>query len=308
MKNLTKKAEIVTYHNDLNKLNLSSLSAVQHNILMKLLLKYKDKGDETFYFNLKDFEKLIGVSSNRTINEIQLIGYEFFMDLFKIDYSPIMPADAYYEEHINLFDNIRFYYDQKIDYIKTLPKNERISHLKAFEIGFSKTFQYIINQNFENYTSHELGEFISLKRVGAKILYKLLKQNQHYGKLEIEWLEYCRLNGYLDTNTLKLKKAVGDIGKEFAKDINEIQNLRSVFGDETFKDLKTTKIYKGLDTGKGGKTIDSLFFEFKARKRRNKTLANTLYNIKNEVESLAGYEVKTHIIPKKIIVNNTPKN
>ena len=304
MKNLVKKPTIIQHHNNFNKLNLSELTAVQHDILMRMILAFKDKGDEILEFSVADMQKMI--KGHRKINEIQEISYDLFQKLFKIDYDPIMTATHSDKiELINLFDHIQIQLNQKMP--TKMPMTQKIPHIKAFKLRFSRTFQYLINKNFENYTSTELNEFISLQNVTSKTLYKLLKQSQHFGSFQIDWLEFCRICGFLNENNI-LKLRIDNIMREVNKAVNEIQNLRSVFGDESFKDLKMTKIYKGLGTGKGGKTIDSLFFEFKARKRRNKTLANTLYNIKNEVESLAGYEVKTHIIPKKIIVNNTPKN
>lgn len=281
MKSLARKPEMVKYHNDLNKLDLSELTAVQHNIFMSIILEFKDKGNEWTEFTLKDIEKM--VKRHYEKYELQKISYDLFQKLFKVDYEVITNTTFTDKIHqINLFDEIIMSLETQIP--PKTPEIQKIKYIKSFELHISPAFQYLINCH-ESYTTHELNEFFSLKRVSAKTIYKNLKQMRYYGIWEIEWCEICRILGFLDANGA-LNARADYIMSEIKRAVNDIVNLRDLWGNETFKNLKMKPIYKGLDTGKGGKVLDSLCFTFKPDKKPKKTLQNAVHNAKAEFEEV----------------------
>lgn len=234
------KTEIVTYHNDLNKIALPTFSAQEQNILMGVLHKMKNLGSNkiiTMYPNeLKQF-----LNNNCTNEVLANLLQTLEKDFFKADFTIIRE----YPEK-NMISRERTHLFRKF----TTNINKETGSLINLELLVEEEFAYILNNLVNNFTSFELSEFIALKSKYSKTLYRILKQFKTTGKcltFSTKWQKFCETMNIPE----KLSMSYIDI---------KVLNPALVELSPIFKGLYCEKIKDPKSRGRGGKVIGIEFY------------------------------------------------
>ncbi len=278
--------EITRYHNDFNKIKLSSLTELEQNLLFSMITAMRDKGSlEKIEFAPSDLRTMIGY--NATNKEIFDIAMSLRTKFFKADFTILLPhkddPDRVSSETINLFKSF------KIDYYKS--KGEFI-HL---EMQVNEQFEYILNKLIAEFTEFELLEFTNLSGKYTKTIYRYLKQYRTQGWWQVAWDEFREI---LD---IPKDYKMGNIDQKILNPaIKELSAEVTLFDQQRipFKNLKYTKI-KGKGRGRGGSVV-GIRFEWK--KEQISSLAEKEWrgvlleakepNCYNRIKSVSGKEPK----------------
>lgn len=147
---------ILKYNNDLNSLSFGQFKEKELDLFFSICFKVKELGNKEIEIPFEELKKLSNYS-NRNLNR-------FIKDL-----------ESTYDKMLSL--NIKIIYSE-IDFEKFNLFNsyEVLGSEKKIIIQVSKKFEYLLNKLIGNYTKFDLIEFVSLKSIYSKNLFKLLKQ------------------------------------------------------------------------------------------------------------------------------------
>ena len=147
---------ILKYNNDLNSLSFGQFKEKELDLFFSICFKVKELGNKEIEIPFEELKKLSNYS-NRNLNR-------FIKDL-----------ESTYDKMLSL--NIKITYSE-IDFEKFNLFNsyEVLGSEKKIIIQVSKKFEYLLNKLIGNYTKFDLIEFVSLKSIYSKNLFKLLKQ------------------------------------------------------------------------------------------------------------------------------------
>lgn len=269
------KKAIVKYHNDFNRLSINSLGVLEQNILFEILFRLKEQSQTIVKFTADDISAM--VDKNLTRQELTNLTTSLFKNIFGIYYKIILPPNV--TEYTMLFDKLRILHDKENNFF-----------VEA-EFCISRSFEYLLNNLFGNYTSFELIEFKTIQSKYAKTLYRLLKEVKFLGVLEIEWDEFLRLM------SISKDTRVDYINRKIIKpSIKELSISGNLF-QQSFKNLTFKKTYKRLKNIQGGRTIDKIIFTFAPEKMPEKSDNSILHNAKSKIQS-RGKKVVMNIIEK----------
>ena len=170
--------EAVKYHNDLNKvMKFNGWSSAELNFFFAIIAKARDKGTDLLEFNkdeLKEFSDSTEKNSDRLKKtfeslESHVMGLRY---VEQIDEGPVHIRDTRI-----LFQRFKLEWDDE-----TLDVHATVR--------LSSEYEYILNQLTANFTSFELEEFLGLKSVYSKQLYRYLKQWRTIGRKEFKIDEF----------------------------------------------------------------------------------------------------------------------
>lgn len=152
--------EIVKYHNDLNTAVMTKWTAEEFNIFFTILAKVKEKGTNTIEITAQEIKELIEHNQSRSklINIIDK-ALDKMMILF---YKEGKGAGS---RRMSIFDIAEIDEDGVIVTIK-----------------MSSQYEYILNRLSANFTIFELAEYVRLKSIYSKSMFRLLKQWRTIGK------------------------------------------------------------------------------------------------------------------------------
>lgn len=243
--------EIVKYANDFNKLNLSSLTANQQNILFTILTLLKEADGETLEISLNkilDLAKIDKRSNTEYVKELlnSLKDLQAFVFRYKNG------------ENIYVQENI----------FPKLILNTKKQNLK---IQVSKEFKRMYLAVYANFTRFQLAEFAEIPSIYAKTIYRCLKQYRTKGFWSVEWSEFLEILGIPESYR------ASDIDKQILKPALKYLTENTLFDQERipFKQLQFKK-------NKTGKKIERIEFTFMPE-NTDKTVNN---GVKSYVQSL----------------------
>lgn len=234
------KTEIVTYHNDFNKVTLPAFSAQEQNILMGILNKLKDLGsDKLITMYPKDLKAF--VNSEYSNKDFANLVHTLENNFFKADFTIIKE----YPEK-NIISKERTHLFRKF----TTNINKETGSLVSLELLVEEEFAYILNKLVTNFTSFELEEFLALKSKYSKTLYRILKQYKNTGKCLIytkDWKNFCEIM---------------NIPEKFSMSRIDIKILNPAIIELSpiFKGLRCEKIKEKGSRGRGGTVIGIEFY------------------------------------------------
>lgn len=234
------KTEIVTYHNDFNKVTLPAFSAQEQNILMGILNQLKDLGTDTLVtLYPKDLKKF--VNSEYSNKEFANLIYDLENHFFKADFTIIKEypdEDIISRERTHLFRKFTTNIDKKT------------GNLINLTILVEEEFAYMLNHLVTNFTSFELQEFLALKSKYSKTLYRILKQFKTTGKCVIYSKEW------------KTFSEVMNIPEKFSMSRIDIKILNPAIIELSpiFKGLHFEKIKEKGSRGRGGTVVGIEFY------------------------------------------------
>lgn len=228
--------EIVKYNNDLNdKIVFPDFKEQELNVFANILCEFKEREDETLTFSANEVSKFFGSAYSldtlgfimrEMAERLRTLGFKWTRTEFdrKREIETITTA------YITMFPT--FYVKCEKNPKDTSAEAEKYPIFKSLEVRINPDFKYLLSEINSNFTRFELAEFMSLSSKYTKNLYRLLKQYDGTGWLQMEWQDFQeRLHipktyEMFSTDQRILKPAVKSLSKYF-------------------KDLKYTKIKKG---------------------------------------------------------------
>lgn len=217
--------EIIKYHNDMNKVSFAGFKEKELDLFFSICQKMKEKGTNEVIFSFTELRK-ISQYSNRSVERL-------YSDLDKV-YKKMLELNLKYENDKEIR---RFVLFNK--YI--IRKEEKIILIKS-----SEDFEYVLNNLIGNFTKFDLIEFISLKSIYSKNMFKLLKQWESKKERDFEIEEFRNLL---------------TIPEKYRMSIIDLKVLKPILVElpKYFPNLKLEKI-------KTGKKITNLKFTWESKK------------------------------------------
>lgn len=175
--------EMVTYHNDLNKIALKNFNAVDFNILMALCNRLKDRNDEVISLSFNEI---------RTLAKYEAHSNKRLADDIRKTNKKLLELNVMLHDEENPGDTVQF------ALFNTFKTSET---KKTLEVSVNKEFAYILNAISNNFTQFELEEFVTLKSSYSKACYRQLKKYRDTGWWQVDLPEFRRLLDIPDTYT-----------------------------------------------------------------------------------------------------------
>lgn len=285
------KKELVQYHNDLNRIAIGKLNALEQNLLFKILTKIKE------YWELSKNTIWIPIDEFRDLDKDYRLNNEDFLNLFnslkekffKLDFTIIydekkvingIEKQVTAEKTTNLFNNMIIYYEKD----QADPIFSILSFL-GVELEINPTFKYILDNLTKDFTELELKEFIGLSGKYAKTLYRLLKQFRYTGKLTVYSSKWDEFREIMD---IPKSYQISDIDKRILKPaLKELSAERNLFNEKRpiFENLTYKKIKDPKGRGRGGKVIGiEFYFTREPNRSELQEQIKDLKSLKNQIE------------------------
>ncbi len=203
--------EVVKYNNDMNSISFGGFKEKELDLFFSICFKLKEMGTNNVVLDFSELKELIGETSNpkRLKLHINNLNKKLAMINHEIEISPNV------FERFVLFTNFTTNYNNNTLTIKT---NDR--------------FSYILNNLVNRYTKFDLIDFVNLRSIYSKNMFKLLKQWETTAEKVFDIEELRTLLGIPE------KYRMSEIDKFILKPVmNELPNY--------FKNLKCEKIKEG---------------------------------------------------------------
>ena len=173
---MNQKENIVKFHNNLNKIPFDTLSELEKNLVMAMLVQVKEKGSDVIRYEANEIKR--NIDKNLTNDEFKNVIEGLKRHFFNMSFEVIKKQGTYIDIH-HLFNRFGIQYTDKtntdIDYI---------------ELQVNPPFLYLVNDLVKDFTTFELMEFCAVKGKYAKDLYRLLKQYKYTGQAIFKWDEF----------------------------------------------------------------------------------------------------------------------
>ncbi|MDH6365661.1 plasmid replication initiation protein [Enterococcus sp. PF1-24] len=237
--------EVVKYHNSLNKVEFKGFNSVEMNLFFTICSQVKEKGSNEIIFNFDQLKSLSNYSptaNQRFVQDLQRTNE-------KLQKLSIVFDDGNIIRSLVLFPT--FEINRKALTLKVKVNNE---------------FEFILNAIDSNFTRFELQEFVEIKAIYSKNLYRLLKQWRSVGK-RVFTIESFR-------NLLAIPESyrMTDIDRQILKPaIKELSRY--------FDNLEVKKVKRGQ--GRGGRVVQLIFTftpQNKESEHKRKLPSVSLYN------------------------------
>ncbi|MGX3046113.1 replication initiation protein [Helicobacter sp. T3_23-1056] len=254
-------AEIVKYHNDLNKIKLPNFTEQEQNLLCAIIFKIREQIDKNFIISLYPQDLQNFSNKNLTNKEITDIIKTFETKIFNADFTILLRDEQkkmFGKMRTHFFNHFVVWYNQKekIDEFDFLSYSWE--EFERIDIEINEHFEYLVNSLNSNFTKFELLEFINLSGKYTKTLYRLLKQYRSTGIMKMKWDEFKDIMDIpkeyrqCDLDLRILKPAI----KELTKEHTLFDTSRVAFQNLQYEKIKE----KGFGgKGQGGKIVGIQF-------------------------------------------------
>ncbi|MGL4934100.1 MAG: replication initiation protein [Cetobacterium sp.] len=258
--------EVIKYHNDMNKVSFAGFKEKELDLFFSICQKMKDKGSNEIIFSFSDLRKL-SQYSNRSIER-------FYSDLDRV-YKKMLELNLKYEDEKEIRRFVLF-----SRYI--IKKDEQIIIIKA-----SEDFEYILNKLIGTFTKFDLVDFVSLKSVYSKNMFKLLKQWESKKNVKYEVEELREVLG------VPSKYTTSNFNDRVLKPI--MDELPRYFNDLCLEKLKT------------GKKVTHLNFSWSSRKEEIKKVEQIEIEISEKLNKTIEKAKKNRFLEKLLTIDNIEK-
>ena len=271
---------ILKYNNDLNSLSFGQFKEKELDLFFSICFKVKELGNKEIEIPFEELKKLSNYS-NRNLNR-------FIKDL-----------ESTYDKMLSL--NIKITYSE-IDFEKFNLFNsyEVLGSEKKIIIQVSKKFEYLLNKLIGNYTKFDLIEFVSLKSIYSKNLFKLLKQWESKREKLYNLEEFKKILNVPNYTTT-------DFNRRVLKPIME--ELPQYFSNLKLEKIKTGKKVTSLKFTWNGKPKEAIdikeaeVVEIEISEQLNKAIEKAKKNrFIEKLLTLDNIEILTHMFQENDLV------
>lgn len=258
MKNLVSSK--VSYHNDMNKTGIESITSQEVDLFIGICQRLKNKGNQEITLDYSELRELSGRTRN------QKGDFTNFLDNFSDKIGSVNCRIVRYEKNNRIIEKFPLFSKFTIDERKT-----------QLSIKINNEYIYMFNSIENNFTSFALLDLNKLKNKYAKLLYKLLMQFQSTGFYKVSIQDFRLFMGIPES--YDMRKVTQNVLNPAVKEIDDQGLLRG---------LKVKKMANGH-----GKSVTDLEFSFKADKRakRNEKSGSIEYEglTEDQVEHLKSF-------------------
>ena len=175
------QALAVKYHNDVNSVSLQKFTPNELDILMVIMSRMRDHGEDEITFTFDYLKKLVKWQRKQDIKTFALALDRTYQKLIQCN---IKIGDDRHWVRFVLFTE----YNVNLD-------------TQTISIAVNNKFRFVLNELSSNFTRFELDEFTGLKSSYAKEFYRRMKQFRSTGYWKVSFEEFKRLldipGGYL---------------------------------------------------------------------------------------------------------------
>lgn len=206
-----KQALAVKYHNDVNSVSLKKFTAKELDILIAIMGRMRDHGEDEITFGFVELKKLVGWGKH----DNDMFGRALASTYKKLIQCSIrIGNDREWTEFV-LFTEYKISLDKQI-----------------ISIAVNSKFRFALNELSSNFTRFELEEFIGLKSSYVKEFYRRMKQFRSTGFWRVSIEEFRRMmdvpKTYQITNLDKYVFApiLSELGKRYHMKIQKLYEAR----------------------------------------------------------------------------------
>lgn len=268
--------EIIKYHNDMNKVSFAGFKEKELDLFFSICQKMKEKGTNEVIFSFAELRQ-VSQYTNRSVERL-------YSDLDKV-YKKMLELNLKYEDDKEIRRFVLFN-----RYV--IKKEEKIILIKS-----SEDFEYVLNNLIGNFTKFDLIEFVSLKSIYSKNMFKLLKQWESKKERKFEIEEFRHLLAIPEKYRMSiidlkvLKPIMAELPRYFPKlKLEKIKTGRKVtelkftwnFKKENIEEVEeiqikiSEKLSKAIEKAKKNRFIEKLFTDENIEKLLSKFEEDTL--------------------------------
>ncbi|CRF40976.1 replication initiation protein [Helicobacter ailurogastricus] len=251
----------VWMHNNIYKVSLGSLTALENNLLYSICDKVKNKKDIIVHFTAKDLRQIAGL---KTFSGAKLtaLAKSLSKKLIAAHFEVLIPVgeDLVSSEYIGLFSRFSVVHHKS---------NGEFEHLTV-QVG--QHFTHLLNALTKDFTIFKLNTFVKLKSKYAKTLFRLLERfrNTSYEitftniVYKNNWAGFCEFMGI--PKSYKIADIESGILAPACKELGYTKNEIDVLlgQGKTYEDLRdrpyNTIFYEKHRAGRGGKIVGITFY------------------------------------------------
>jgi len=167
------QALAVKYHNDVNSVSLQKFTSNELDILMVIMSRMRDHGEDEITFTFDYLKKLVKWQRKQDIKTFALALDRTYQKLIQCN---IKIGDDRHWVRFVLFTE----YNVNLD-------------TQTISIAVNNKFRFVLNELSSNFTRFELDEFTGLKSSYAKEFYRRMKQFRSTGCWQVSLEEFKRL-------------------------------------------------------------------------------------------------------------------
>lgn len=225
------KKDVVRYSNKLNTIALDDFTDAEIKLFFAICSKLKYKGTDEVTFTFEQLKELTNEKQHYTTLQ--------YAELIQSMYSKLIHLSYVYNDgkndvvgEFNLFEGY-----------------ERSLNDKTIKIAVTNKFAFMFNDLMAQFTRFELEEFVNLRGIYPKLLYRQLKQWRMVGHWSVSFDEFKRLmNVPTSYQTKEITRRI------IVPSVEKLQELQS------FQDL--TWHYSKMHS----RTVVRVIFEWKSQK------------------------------------------
>lgn len=280
-RNKVESRDLVMYHNNFHKINISRLGTLENNLLFDIFkqLSFKDEIE----FTLDKLSRMI--CSNNVVQNYertQKVVENLHKDFFGLNFKIIYPRKISY---IHMFSTMDLNYTDDTN-----------TKLVSMSIKVNPDFKYLLKTITKQFTAFSLVHFKSIRSKYSKTLFRMLSQYSSTGILIIGYNEFRELFGvpseydFKQLNAFIIKPSVEEVS-QFIDGITYSVERQRIDGKLVHTNI-TFKFQKFQNNAEHIETLDK-----KIRKGRRILVT---YEVKRTVEKEKGND--TTILDNKINV------
>ncbi|GMB96937.1 hypothetical protein NHP22001_15270 [Helicobacter sp. NHP22-001] len=248
-------------HNNIYKVNLGGLTALENNLLYSICDKVKNKKDMIVNFTAKDLRHIVGL---KTFSGAKLttLAKSLSKKLIAAHFEVLIPVgeDLVASEYIGLFSRFSVVHHKS---------SGEFEHLTV-QVG--QHFTHLLNALTKDFTIFKLNTFVNLKSKYAKTLFRMLERfrNTPY-KITFtnivyknDWVGFCEFMGI--PKSYKIADIESNILAPACRELGYTKNeIDILLGQgKTYEDLRdrpyNTIFYEKHRAGRGGKIVGITFY------------------------------------------------
>lgn len=201
--------EVVRYNNKLNSIALTDFTDAEIKLFYAICSKLKNQGTNEVEFTFDQLKELTNEKQHYTVEQYSKLIESMYSKLIHLTYKYNDGQNDIAGE-FNLFEGY-----------------ERSLNQRTIKLSVTNKFVYMFNELLANFTSFELEEFVNLRGVYPKLLYRQLKQWKSVGHWSVLLSDFRNLMNVPESYQTK------DITRRIIEP--SVQKLR---GLQSFDDLK----------------------------------------------------------------------